>query len=311
MRDILLAASPIAWSNDDMPEMGGKNTFEQCVSEIALAGYDGCEIGHKFPREAGRLREALELRGLRVCNSWFSYCFSTHPVEKIEREFISFCKYLRELRATAIGGGEVGNSCHGLPEASVFERKGHYDEGLWKKASGALNRLGRIAREEYGLRLCFHHHMGTAVQTAGEVDRLLDSTDPESVSLNYDSGHFLFAGEDPVAMWRRYQTRIGHIHLKDGRRPVMDRVKAEGKSFLWAVAEGCFTVPGDPEGSIDWDGFFGALKESDYSGWLVVEAEQNPDLADPLQYALLARRFLRRHLDLPVRRNLWDGGNEN
>jgi len=138
--------------------------------------------------------------------------------------------------------------------------------------------------------------MGTVVQTAEETDRMMANTDPERVFLCYDTGHFAFAGEDPLAMLERYAGRVGHVHLKDVRRAVADRVRPEDWSFLKAVREGAFTVPGD--GCVDFDPVFEALAAAGYEGWLLVEAEQDPAKADPLEYAMKARAFIRGHAGL-------------
>ena len=155
--------------------------------------------------------------------------------------------------------------------------------------------MGRIAKES-GIKFVYHHHMGTVIQTAEETERFLEGTDPDLVWLLYDSGHFAFSGEDPVAMVRRYIDRIGHVHLKDVRTDVLERVKTDQLSFLDAVRAGAFTVPGD--GSIDFPAIFRVLDEHDYHGWMVVEAEQDPARANPYDYAVLARQYIREHTGL-------------
>ncbi|QRR01199.1 myo-inosose-2 dehydratase [Dyadobacter sandarakinus] len=291
--NIHLGIAPINWTNDDMPELGGENTFEQCVSEMALAGFTGCEVGNKFPREINVLKKALDLRGLRICNQWNSYELTTKSFAENRQNFTALLDFLDAMGAKVIGGGETGNSCQGQMNVPVFEGKGVLrtaDE--WNSFTFGLNELGKIARDR-GIRLAFHHHMGTCVQTMEETDRLLNETDPENVYLNYDCGHFHFAGEDPVAALKKYIGRTAHIHLKDVRQPVLQRVHDEKLSFLTAVKQGVFTVPGDPEGCIDFPSLFATIRESDYHGWIVLEAEQDPAKANPLEYAMIARRYFR------------------
>lgn len=291
--NIKLGVAPINWTNDDMPELGGENTFEQCISEMALAGFTGCEVGNKFPRDTDVLKKALDLRGLQICNQWNSYELTTKSLEENIKNFTSLLDFLETMGAKVIGGGEVGNSCQGQMTVPVFEGKGMLTtDEEWKSFTTGLNELGKIARTR-GMKLAFHHHMGTCIQTIAETDRLMAETDPENVYLNYDCGHFYFAGEDPVEALKKYIGRTAHIHLKDIRPNILQRVHDEKLSFLTAVKQGVFTVPGDNEGCIDFQSLFEVIKESDYQGWIVLEAEQDPAVANPLEYAQIARKFFK------------------
>ena len=296
--NIKLGVAPINWTNDDMPELGGENTFEQCISEMALAGFTGCEVGNKFPRDTDVLKKALELRGLQICNQWNSYELTTKSLEENIKNFTELLDFLETMGAKVIGGGEVGNSCQGQMTVPVFEGKGMLNtDEEWKTFTHGLNELGKIARQR-GMKLAFHHHMGTCIQTIAETDRLMRETDPENVYLNYDCGHFYFAGEDPVEALKKYISRTAHIHLKDIRPNVLQRVHDEKLSFLTAVKQGVFTVPGDSEGCIDFPSLFEVIKNSDYQGWIVLEAEQDPAVANPLEYAIIARKFFKNLTDI-------------
>ncbi|WP_254560781.1 myo-inosose-2 dehydratase [Dyadobacter diqingensis] len=296
--NIKLGVAPINWTNDDMPELGGENTFEQCISEMALAGFTGCEVGNKFPRNTDVLKKALELRGLQICNQWNSYELTTKSLEENIKSFTELLDFLETMGAKVIGGGEVGNSCQGQMTVPVFEGKGMLNtDEEWKTFTHGLNELGKIARQR-GMKLAFHHHMGTCIQTIAETDRLMRETDPENVYLNYDCGHFYFAGEDPVEALKKYIGRTAHIHLKDIRPNVLQRVHDEKLSFLTAVKQGVFTVPGDSEGCIDFPSLFEVIKNSDYEGWIVLEAEQDPAVANPLEYAMIARKFFKNLTDI-------------
>ncbi len=289
---VKLGIAPINWTNDDLPELGGEIPFEQCISEMALAGFVGCEVGTKYPRDPILLKKYLELRGLRVCNQWFSYELTTKSLSDNKNAFEQVLDYLEALGANIIGGGEVGTSCQGKA-VPVFENKGQFSsEAEWRDFTEKMNILGKIASER-GFKLCFHHHMGTAIQTLEETTKFLDMTDPELVFLNYDCGHFYFSGEDPVKALNLCIDRIGHVHLKDIRPNILKRVKLQRMSFLEAVKAGVFTVPGDPTGCIDFDAIFRTLATSEYTGWIVVEAEQDPAKANPFEYATIARKFIR------------------
>lgn len=287
---VKLGIAPIAWTNDDMPDLGKENTFEQCVSEMALAGFTGSEVGNKYPKDPEVLKKALELRGVEICNQWFSSFLITKPFEEVEKEFRAQLTFLKAMGSKIIGASEQSHSVQGQMETSVFGHKYVMNDEEWELLCTGLNKLGKIAKEEYGISLTFHHHMGTVVQTAEETARLMEGTDPEYVSLLFDSGHFAYCGEDPVAMVKKYVDRIKHVHLKDIRPDVVAKVKAEDMSFLAGVRAGAFTIPGD--GCVDFDSIFKVLEEADYTGYMVVEAEQDPAKANPLEYAIRARKFI-------------------
>ena len=287
--DIRLAIAPIGWTNDDMPELGGEIPFEQCISEMALAGFEGSEVGNKYPRDPERLNKALKLRGLTICNAWFSSFLTTKSLVEVEKDFVQQCDFLFAVGARVIGAAEQGNSIQGKP-LPIFDAKPRFTNEEWKRLTEGLNHLGALAKKK-GMQLVYHHHMGTGVQTTEEIDRLMEMTDPELVGLLYDTGHLVFSGEDHLAILHKYLKRIKHVHLKNVRFEVMEKAEKEKWSFLQAVRNGVFTVPGD--GGLDFVPVFDALKSGGYKGWWVVEAEQDPAKANPLEYALIARKYIK------------------
>lgn len=288
---IKLGIAPIAWTNDDMPDLGSENTFEQCVSEMALAGFEGCEVGNKYPKETAVLKKALDMRGLQIANQWFSSFVLTEPMEKVEKDFIAQCEFLKAMGAKRIGASEQSFSIQGQMNTPVFDAKYVMNDAEWDKFAKGMNRLGDIANS-MGIRLVYHHHMGTVVQTAEEIDRMMDMTAPDKFALLYDTGHLAYCGQDYLAVLKKYAKRIAHVHLKDIRPEVVEKVKKEKLSFLQGVREGAFTVPGD--GCIDFAPVFDELDKSGYEGWMIVEAEQDPAKANPLEYALKAREYIRK-----------------
>lgn len=292
---VKLGIAPIAWTNDDLPDLGKENTFEQCVSEMALAGFKGSEIGNKYPTDEAVLKKALEMRGLEICNCWFSTFLISKPYEETEKPFLEKVDFLKAMGAKVIGVSEQSYSIQGMQDVPIFEKKHVMNEEEWERLCTGLNRLGKAAQER-GIALTFHHHMGTVVQSGAETERMLANTDPEYVSLLFDSGHFAYCGEDPVELVKKYVSRIKHVHLKDIRREVVDRVKAEHLSFLEGVRQGAFTVPGD--GCIDFDSIFKVLADHHYQGYMLVEAEQDPAKANPFEYALKARKYIKEHTGL-------------
>ncbi|ASA26545.1 myo-inosose-2 dehydratase [Paenibacillus donghaensis] len=287
---VKLAIAPIAWTNDDMPELGRDNTFEQCISEMALAGFQGSEVGNKYPRSPDRLHRALELRGLEIASAWFSAYLTVRPYEVTAEAFCAHRDFLHEMGANVIVVSEQGRSIQGQMDTPLFAGKPVFTETEWAALAEGLGGLGRLAAEK-GMTLVYHHHMGTGVQTVAEIARLMELTEPGEVSLLFDSGHLAFAGENPLEVLRAHLPRIKHVHLKDIRPEVVERVMRDQLSFLQAVKAGAFTVPGD--GCIAFAEIFAELARHSYTGWFVVEAEQDPALADPLEYAIKARRYIR------------------
>ena len=283
--------APIAWTNDDMPDLGKENTFEQCISEAALAGFRGTEVGNKYPHDASVLKGYLEIRGLRIASAWFSAFLTTRPYGETERAFLKHRDFLHELGAKVIVVSEQGHSIQGKMNIPIFEGKYIMNDDEWNMLTTGLNKLGDLANEK-GMKLVYHHHMGTVVQTSEEIDRLMEETDPNKVCLLFDSGHLAFSGEDEIAILKKYVDRIKHVHLKDVRPEKVEQVRREKLSFLQAVRLGAFTVPGD--GAIDFKPIFQILSEHDYEGWLLVEAEQDPAKANPFVYAKKARDYIRR-----------------
>ena len=290
--NVKLGMAPIGWTNDDMPDLGSENTFQQCVSEMALAGYTGSEVGSKYPKDPAVLKEYLDIRGIQICNQWFSSFLCSQPYEQVEKDFRAQLNFLKALGADVIGPSEQTRSCQGQLDISVFSGKAMFSGDEFKKLTDGMNKLGHIAKEE-GMRLAFHHHMGTGVQTIAETERFLNETDPDKVFLLFDSGHFSFSEEDPIAALKKFISRVGHVHLKDMRADVYKEVKASDSSFLNAVRAGVFTVPGD--GDVDFPSIFKILDENNYKGWMVVEAEQDPAKANPFKYSKMARGYIREY----------------
>jgi inosose dehydratase len=288
--NIKLGIAPIGWTNDDMPDLGKEITFEQCISEMSLAGFEGCEIGNKYPCDADELKNALDLKNLQIANRWFSSFILTKPSFEVEKDFRENCAFLAKLGAKRIGVSEQSFSIQGQMNTPVFEKKYVMDDAEWDAFCKGLNSLGQIAKE-YDITLTYHHHMGTVVQTAMEIDKMMECTDPEFVFLLFDSGHLAYTGEDYIKVLTKYADRIKHVHLKDIRPEIVKRVKDEHLSFLQGVRLGAFTVPGD--GAIDFEPIFEILDKADYKGWLIVEAEQDPSIANPFEYAKKARAYIK------------------
>lgn len=288
---VRLGIAPIAWTNDDLPELGKENTFEQCISEMALAAFTGSEVGNKYPKDPVVLKKALDLRGIQICNAWFSTLFTSEPEEITIENFIKHRDFLYAVGARMIGCSEQGNSIQGTTKA-VFYEKPIYSEEEWIKVTRGMNKLADLAAEK-GMKLSYHHHMGTGIQTPEEIDKFMEMT-AENVYLLFDSGHLVYSEgnvEAAYAVLEKHVARTAHVHLKDIRKEIVDEVKKKRLSFLEGVKRGTFTVPGD--GDIDFTPIFTILEKMNYEGWMVVEAEQDPAIANPFEYALKARAYIK------------------
>ncbi len=288
---VSFGVTPTSWWNDDFLDIDIGIPFEQAVSEMALAGFDGCSVGHKYPTNPEKLKAALDLRGLRISEPWTSTYFTINSMaEKTVSAFRESMAFIKAMGGTDLVVAELGGSSHQRPIALVPNRP-IFSDAQWDALATGLNKLGGLAKAE-GMRLCYHHHMGTGVMTRADVDRLAGITDPESVFFLLDTGHLIYAGDDPLDFAKAYAPRIKHVHLKNIRRPKMEQALREQLSFHDAIEAGVFTVPGDPEGCIDFAPILQTFADADYRGWLVVEAEQNPAKAHPLTYVKMARQFL-------------------
>ncbi|SFN41917.1 2-keto-myo-inositol dehydratase [Izhakiella capsodis] len=289
--NVRLAIAPIGWTNDDLPELGNENTFQQIISEMALAGFSGSEVGNKYPRDPAVLKPMLEMRGLQIVNAWFSTFFAKGNKAKTIDEFINHRDFLHAMGAKVIGCSEQSRSIQGTDKA-VLEDKPCFSDEEWRLTAEGYNQLAELAAEKE-MQVCLHHHMGTGIQTTEEIDRFMAMTN-DNVYLLYDTGHAYYSEgcqQKMLAILIRYLPRINHVHLKDVRNSIIEQVRLEHLSFLDGVKRGTFTVPGD--GDIDFEPVFTALDKANYKGWMVVEAEQDPALANPFEYAVKARGYLR------------------
>lgn len=286
---VRIGANPIGWSNDDMRELGGATPLEVCLTEAREAGFEGMELGHKFPREPKALREVLERFGLALVSGWYSAELLRRDADEEIRHLRPHLDLLKALGCNVLVFAETSNAIHGDRAKPLAERP-VLASSDWAQFGARMTEVGdRTLRE--GVRLVYHHHMGTVVESGAEIDALMTATGP-SVHLLLDTGHATFAGADPAALAQRHRARISHVHTKDVRAGVMASAKAQRLSFLDAVIAGVFTVPGD--GCVDYPAVFRELP--DYAGWVVVEAEQDPARAHPLTYAKLGYRNLRKYL---------------
>ncbi len=286
---IKLGVAPIAWSNDDMPELGGETTLEQCLSEASRAGFTGIESGGKFPKNSKELLPKLEKENLQLCSGWYgASLLKNTPKEefKLMREQIDLFK---DCKSPCMVFAEVTKSIQGDPNIPL-SRKPKLTDDEWKLLISRINEIGKMMLDE-NMPLAYHHHMGTVIETESETRRLIESTN-DDVKLLVDTGHMLFAGGNSIKLTEDFIERIIHVHCKDIRKDVLEKSLKNDSTFRQAFLDGAFTVPGD--GCIDYKPFLTILKKMNYEGWLVVEAEQDPAKANPFEYAKIGYNYLRK-----------------
>lgn len=277
---VRIGINPITWSNDDLPELGGATPLETCLAEARQAGYAGIELGNKFPRRAAALRPILARHGLALVSGWHSGRLLEHGVAGEIAAIEDHLTLLQAMGCAVLIFAETTGSIAGA-RATALSRRPRLAAGDWAAFGAKLTQLAEhVARR--GVALAYHHHMGTVIESAAEIERLMETTG-DAVGLLLDTGHLAYAGADPLAVAKRHLARINHVHCKDVRGAVLDRVRRADASFLDAVVDGVFTVPGD--GAIDYAPLLALLAGTGYRGWLVVEAEQDPEKAHPLTYA--------------------------
>jgi inosose dehydratase len=284
-----LGVAPIAWSNDDLPELGGDTTLETCLKESREAGFSGVETGGKFPRSAAELRPRLEAHGLALASGWYSGTVLDAPDDLAEErdKVAAQLALFRSLGAACLAYGETAGTVQNRRDAPLATRR-RLSEDEIRAYSRRLTRFAEHCADA-GVRLAFHHHMATAIETERDLDLLMRHTGA-AVGLLFDAGHMRFAGGDVLRVIDTHGRRIIHVHAKDVRGPVIAALDRGRQSFLDAVLAGAFTVPGD--GTIDFTAVVQHLADVGYEGWFVVEAEQDPAKAPPAQYARIGHRAL-------------------
>jgi len=290
--DIRIGINPISWSNDDLPSLGGETPLETALAEGKAIGYEGFELGNKFPKDPQALGEVLARHGLSLVSGWYSGELARRSVDE---EIAAVGPHLDKLArngAAVMVYGEVADSIQGLPRP-LYQRPRLFRDEQWRAYGDRLTAFGRHLLGR-GVRLAYHHHMGAYVQAPEDVDHLMEVTG-EEVGLLFDSGHMAFAGGDPAAMLARHVARVCHVHCKDVRPEVIRYARNRNWSFLQSVLAGAFTVPGD--GAIDFGALLAPLERHGYRGWLVVEAEQDPAVAPSYAYAEKGYRHLRGLVD--------------
>ena len=284
---VKLGIAPIAWSNDDMPELGGDTSLEQCLFEASQAGFSGIESGGKFPKQSKKLIPLLEKYNLHLCSGWYGANLRKNSVKEEIDLVQEQLKLFKDCKSPCMVFAEVSESIAGDQSRKLSTRP-QMDKDQWKDFCKKVSEMGKYF-EDQGIPLAYHHHMGTVIETQKDTERLMENTSDE-VKLTLDTGHMLFAKGNSIKVIEDFKERLIHVHCKDMRKNILEKSLNEDLSFREAFLQGAFTVPGD--GCIDYKPIFNLLKKNNYSGWLVVEAEQDPNKANPFEYAKIGYKYL-------------------
>jgi inosose dehydratase len=284
---IKLGIAPIAWSNDDMPELGGETSLEQCLNEAGKAGFTGIEFGGKFPKNSNELLPKLKKEKLELCSGWYgAQLLKNTPKEEFSL-MQDQLRLFKDCNSPCMVFAEITNSIQADPNTPLSKRP-KLSKGDWDKLISRINEISKMMIDE-NMPLAYHHHMGTVIETENETKRLMENT-LDTVKLLVDTGHMLFAQGNSINLVKDFSEKLIHVHCKDIRKEVLKKSLKNDSTFRQAFLDGAFTVPGD--GCIDYKPFLKSLKDIDYSGWLVVEAEQDPAKANPLEYAKIGYNYL-------------------
>jgi inosose dehydratase len=286
---IRFGVSPIAWINDDMPELGGDTALEQVLAEARDIGFTGIELGGRFPRDPSALTALLARFHLSLVGGWYSTSLLTRSAREEIAALQAHLALLQALGCSVFICAETSNAVHG-DRGRPLSNTPRLERNAWTQFGARLTEVADYVTTA-GLRLAYHHHLGTVVETGEDIERFLAATGA-SVGMTIDTGHARLGGADPIALIRTHPLRVAHVHCKDIRGAVFRKIKASDGSFLRGVLDGMFTVPGD--GDLDFGEVMQALAEISYAGWVIVEAEQDPAIADPRRYGELGLATLRR-----------------
>ena len=289
---IKLGIAPIAWSNDDMPELGGDTPIETCLEEAKIAGFTGIELGGKFPRNPGITKFLLEKYELQMPGGWYGAFLMKRSVEDEWSAMQDHINLLRLVKSDIFIFADVSGSIQGEANSPLSSRPS-IENDEWKKYAEKISELSNRLHD-IGIPMSYHEHMGTIIQTEKDIDRFMNETNDKTFLL-YDTGHIFFAQGNHENILKKYISRINHVHFKDIRKSILENSLKKDLSFRDSFLNGVFTVPGD--GCIDYEPIINLLYENNYVNWLIIEAEQDPKNANPLEYAKLGYNYLRKLID--------------
>jgi len=284
-----LGIAPIAWWNDDLPQLSDDVSLDECLRQAREAGFTGMETGRRFPMDPTELTPVLNKHGMSVCGGWFSGLLLDGDLQAEKERVAGQMALFKAVGAPCIVYGETAGTIQGDQSAPLSTKRRLSEDEI--KAYGRKITAFAEWCAGQGMPISYHHHMAAPIETEEELDLLMKHSG-EALPLLYDAGHMAFAGGDVLRVIDKHHARISHVHTKDIRADVVNGLDRNKESFLDAVVKGAFTVPGD--GSLDFEAIVKRLASYGYEGWFVVEAEQDPVKSPPLQMAKIGHKELLR-----------------
>jgi inosose dehydratase len=258
-----VAGAPITWGVDGSPGWGHLMDRDRVMQEMVDSGLSATELGPDgyLPTDPGELHEFLDGYGLSIVGGFVPALL--YRPDRIDTELEYVARAARQLASTGSSVLVLGPSSHHAGYDTSVEMSGEE----WATFLANLGRLESIVVGA-GLRTALHPHWGMAIETGGQIGRLLESSD---VGLCLDTGHAYLGGADPVAIARSAPDRVLHVHLKDVDPAKAERVRSGEVPFREAVIGGLFVPLG--EGAVDIAGVVNALEDAGYRGWYVLEQD--------------------------------------
>lgn len=288
MLDVTIGTAPVNWNNQDVPDYRTRTPYEQMLDEMAAAGYQATEFDDEFPADPEQAKRDLAARGLTPASTFCAVNLrdeaqQAHGIEQAEQR----ARYVAALGGDVLIIADTGDARRRSLAGRATPADG-LDDATWERLTSGLHGLSERCLR-HGVRVVFHNHVGTYVETEEELSHLLDLTDPAQVGLCFDVGHMQYAGGEVMRVAGRYGKRIGYVHLKDVDLDVLARCRREQLGFDESLRLGIFTEFG--AGGMDFRRFFAALDSLDYAGWIIVE--QDTTRKTPFESARLNREYLR------------------
>ena len=286
---VKLGIAPIAWSNDDMPELGGDTPIEKCLKEASDSGFQGIELGGKFPRNPGTINYLLKKFKLKMPGGWYGSLLRKRTAKEEWFAMQDHINLLKIVKGSVFVFADISGSIQGKPNKKISLRP-TLKKDEWKNYCYKINEISNRLKD-IGIPMSYHEHMGTIIQTEEDINIFMENTN-DNTFLLYDTGHLLFAKADYERVLKNYISRINHIHCKDIRSKVLKNSLKKDLSFRDSFLKGVFTVPGD--GCIDYEPLFKILFKNNFKKWVIIEAEQDPKKANPFKYAKIGNKYLKK-----------------
>jgi len=294
---IKIANAPCSWGALEFDLQGKAATYSTVLDEMQKTGYSGTELGDWgfMPTDPVKLKSELRKRSLTLLGA-----FVPVALKDADKHAAGVENALKVARLLAAVEGSLPFIVLADDNGSVPERTlnaGRVTAGMglttdqWKVFAAGVERIAEAVKAETGLRLVVHHHCAGYAETPEEIETLLSLTDPNLVGLCLDTGHYQFAGGNPLKFLQKHAKRAWHIHFKDCEPVIAEQSRLEGWDYFKSVGQGVFCELG--KGAVDFPSIKAELEKQGYDGWIVVEQDVLPGMGRPFDSALRNREYLK------------------